>query len=326
MAQDDDQINTGIGGIFQGIGEAFKNQYNIQMARKQLDMKQQDLDNDTKYKNAQVDYLEGRGQLAGAQADAWRFNIDQADKVGQTKLDAANDNVDAAHMQVQQQATGYRAMLNQALQTPEGQEYVANNMSGANDGTGGNAGFSGAPPAAGAAPSATGISGAGSPVVNNVMPGVGATQPNAYPNNSPVSRGYAPLSTQGNAKAISGQGVTGQHRNASLQKAMGNIDSMGIDNRDDAQYAMEKYYGADWSQNPEAVQFMNSKFGNPGTANAGQPAAAGTPTNQGNASPQQAQGNANDLVPVTGPDGNSYKVPRANLQKAIQRGYRVRQQ
>lgn len=61
---------------------------------------------------------------------------------------------------------------------------------------------------------------------------------------------------------------------------------------------------------------MNQKFGaaKPNLPN-------GSPGQQGAPGIQQG----NDMVPVTGPDGLNYRVPRANLQKALQRGYRVRQ-
>lgn len=325
MGQDFDMGNVEAGGVLeglgQGLGNAMKNMYTIQQSRKMMDMKQEQLDNESDYKHAQVDYLEGRGDLMSSQADAARFNINRAKKISQGAIDAGHEHIDTAQQQTTQQVGQYRTLLNKVIQTPQGQDYLASKMGGASEADG-NADQSDT-----VSPQAQGAdqpqSDQGSNVVNNIMPGVGAqNQPDqGLPAKGPLANGYAPVSNAQNMKAISDTGASGSakpaKRDVSLQKAMGKINSMGIDSREDAEYAMDKYYGADWRTNKDAVGYLNQKFGGQGGAQ-GAPGGAADANLNGNA-------NAGDMVKVTAPDGTPYTMPRANLQKAIKRGYRVRQ-
>ena len=225
-----------VGGILDGIGAAATEYVNTRMARQKLDMQQQTVDSEIKYRNAQVDYLEGRGDLAGQQADAYRFLIKQAGDKQQTQLDANNNMIDDAHQNAQQKAGYYQNLLNKAVQTPETRDYMSAAMGGSMEATGMPQGEG-----MGSTPSPSAM---GNPVVNTIMPGVGASM---APSKFQVPTSSYGLGRQMNLQAGYGGGAPQYaKRNASLQKAMGAIDAMGIDSREDAQYALEKYYGADW--------------------------------------------------------------------------------
>lgn len=299
-----------IQGATAGLENAAKSMYAIRQAKRTMDMKQQELDNETDYKHAQIDYLEGRGQLAGSQADAYRFNIKEAEKKNQRFLDVNADQIDAAHQQVMAQGSQYRNILNAAIQSPQGQDYVADQMSGANEATGQQG-----PDQQQTPQDKT----QGSPVVNSIMPGVGANSKVAQSNFVPVTNG-------GNMRAITGreQADIKAKRNTSLQRAFGKINDMEIDSREDAEHYLNKYYGADWSTNQEAKDYLDQKYGKGAAPQQQTPQDKTNPQGAGGAGGAGQSQDQSEMVNVTSPDGTPYKLPRANLQKALKRGYRVR--
>ena len=166
-AQDDDLSSQGIGAIFGGIGNAIKNNYNITMNRALLNMQQDKSDSDIALQHAQADQAEASGRVTGMEADQMRDYINNQKKM----QDAQNDNQGMILDSVQSRI---KAALNQHIDTlkglsqdPQGQQAISNYVQQRN----------------GQLPSQVGDSNSQpNPVVNTIMPGVGANnQPSGQP-------------------------------------------------------------------------------------------------------------------------------------------------
>lgn len=158
-----------IEGAARGINEAAKNLFNIQIAKAQLARQNATADADIKLKNAQADKAEAEGSISSVQADMMRDYVSKQKKLSDAQLDMGDATIDTVEHRIQNAAKGYHALLTNTLKTPDGQSYVQQrNLA------------QGGIPTQNDQPNNT-----GSPVVNAIMPGVGAQDEQYNQNNPP---------------------------------------------------------------------------------------------------------------------------------------------
>lgn len=167
-----------IEGIGQGLGDAAKNLYTIQQAKIAQQQKQQELDADTEYKHAAANKLEAEGQITSLEADSMRDFITKQKKFNDAQGDLADSTIDTVQHRIATQAKTYHTLLNNAIQTPAGQDYIQQKRNLAQGGIPGSAPDINNP--------TDGSNNTASPVVNAIMPGVGAQEPD-YSQSPPMS-------------------------------------------------------------------------------------------------------------------------------------------
>lgn len=150
--------NTGLGSIFQGIGEGFKNAYNIKMANAQLQMAQDKNDSDIAYQKAAADKMENEGSISGLEADQMRDLIANNKKSQQAQLDNIGMIQDNKQDRIHKALGAYIDALQQVGSTPDGQQAIGSYLQQRNQAINPNQQPNQSP----------------NPVVNTIMPGVGA--------------------------------------------------------------------------------------------------------------------------------------------------------
>ncbi len=161
-----EQTANVISGAAQGFSKAAENLYNIQMAKVKLNQSVKESDADIELKHAQTNKMEAEGTISTLQADQMRDFINKQQKASDAKSDLTDATISTVQDRVHKAALSYHGLLTQALQTPEGQQYVQDKNN---------------PGAQGAAPQQPAN---GSQVVNSIMPSVGANNaPDAMPAN-----------------------------------------------------------------------------------------------------------------------------------------------
>lgn len=156
-----------INGAAQGFSKAAENLYNIQMAKAKFNQSVKESDADIELKHAQTNKMEAEGSISAIQADQMRDFIKKQQKATDAKNDLTDTTISTVQDRVHKAALGYHGLLSQALQTPEGQQYVQDRN---------NPGAQAAQPQQPAQQPQN-----GSPVVNSIMPGVGANNPPETP-------------------------------------------------------------------------------------------------------------------------------------------------
>lgn len=167
----DQDVGAGIiGGILDGIGQGAKDYFTVQQKRAELQMNQDKAESDINFQKAQTDKMEADANISGIQADQMRDFIANNKKIADAQNDNSNSMLDSVEDRIHKAVSQHVDTLKSITSTPQGQDAAQSYIQQRN----------------GQLPAQPQDVNNPSPLVNTIMPGVGA-------NNAPT--GQPPYST-----------------------------------------------------------------------------------------------------------------------------------